>query len=207
MLEIARRKARASRDQHLEFKRMSFEKLDFDDASFDRVIGNYSICCCQSYDDALSECLRVLRPGGTITFNQAGVPDAPQFQIAFSMFEEFKTKRPSSRLRGIREADRAQKKAVEKYKDPFTTLSLMRRIGFASAEATIAERAIRYRDIDAFLDRMLAFSWRNEAEELPRGRIATYVADATRALRPYSDKEGFVVRDEMVTYSGRRPSN
>ncbi|HZW84853.1 MAG TPA: methyltransferase domain-containing protein [Nitrososphaerales archaeon] len=204
MLGIARRKARALHLGNLEFKEMSFEELALDDRSFDRVIGNYSICCCSSYDDALSECLRVLKPGGTMTFNQSGPFEPLEFQIAFDTFEKYKTKRPSERLRDNRKADIAQKKAVEKYRDPFVTLSAMRKIGFKDVEANISQRTIRYKDVGAFLDRMLAFSWHNEADEMPMESVEGFRAEATNSLKPYSTTAGFLVRDEMITYTGRR---
>ena len=204
MLGIARRKSRSLHQGTLEFKQMSFEKLDLDDQSFDRVIGNYSICCCSSYDHALSECLRVLKPGGTITFNQSGPGDPYEFQVAFNALEKYKTGRPSKRLRDIRKADISQKEAVAKYRDPFVTLSTMRTIGFKDAEASISLRTVSYKDVGAFLDRMLAFSWHNEADEMPMENVEAFRKEVTRALKPNSTSESFLVSDEMVVYSGRR---
>lgn len=207
MLGIARRKAKLLRLRNLEFRQMSFEELNLNDASFDRVIGNYSICCCMSYDDALSECLRVLKPGGTITFNQAGPSDPPEFQITSGLFEEYKTRHPSPRLRGIRAGAEAQRNATEKYKDPFVTVSAMRAAGFRDVEASITQRTIRYKKPEAFLDRMMAFSWHNEADEMTKEEISDFRTEALRALKPFSTSDGFIVRDDMVFYRGTRPSN
>jgi phosphatidylethanolamine/phosphatidyl-N-methylethanolamine N-methyltransferase len=63
MLRIARRKAKKLSLDNVEFRQMSAEKLDFPEASFDSVVGNYSLCCCFDYEAALAECLRVLKPG------------------------------------------------------------------------------------------------------------------------------------------------
>jgi hypothetical protein len=75
--------------------------------------------------------------GGGLTYNHSGPADPLEFQVASRIFEKYQTKTPSSRLAQIREANLAQNEAVEKYRDPFVTLSLMRGLGYVCAEAVI----------------------------------------------------------------------
>jgi ubiquinone/menaquinone biosynthesis C-methylase UbiE len=204
MLEIAERKAHEARVRNVEFRRMSVEALDLGDKSFDGVVGNYSVCCCHDYRSALQECLRVLKRGGRMVFNQSGLSDPPEFVQAYGLFEEYKTAHPSARLRQYRDDNAHQKLSVEKYRDPFLTLSLMREVGFRDVEATITQRAIRYRSPEAFIDRLLGFNWRNEAEEIPMNELTEFRSKAPKAISQSSPRRGFVVRDDMVFFSGVR---
>lgn len=171
MLKIAKGKAESRGLSNVLFERMSVEKLEIPESTFDSVPGNYSLCCCYDYKAALSECLRVLRPGGRLTYNHSALGDPVEFQLAFDTFEKYKTKRPSERLAEFRKANEAQKEAVEKYRDSSITLGLMRSVGFTGAEAAITKRVIKYKDAGAFLDRILGFNWRNEAEEIPEASL------------------------------------
>jgi len=204
MLEIGRRKAKELGASNVTFERMDVQSLDLPDDTFDSVIGNYSICCVMSYDKALRECLRVLKPGGRLTFNQSGPGDPHEFKVAFDIFEKYKTTAPSKKLREFREAKAMLSAAVERYKEVSATLDLMRRLGYESAEAETTTRVITYKDAGAFIDRLTIFNWRNEAEEIPRADLSRFRSEAIRVLadRPLIR---FSVSDEMVFFTGLKP--
>ncbi len=204
MLRIARRKARRLGAGNTRFRLMSFEKLDLPEDKFDTILGNYSICCCLDYESTLSECLRVLKPGGRLLYNHSGLGDPLEFQLALKIFERYQTKNPSTRLAALREADMIQAEAVEKYRDPSLTLGLMRSLGYRDAEAAITQRAIRYMNAGAYLDRMLGFNWRNEADEIPEADVLKFRAEAAEALGSLSQGPEFWVKDEMVFFSGSK---
>lgn len=203
MLKIARQKARNLGYGNLQLKKMSIEMMELPDASFDGVVGNYSLCCCLDYEAALAECLRVLKPGGRLTYNHNGPGDPLEFQIAKKVFEKYQTAAPTERLQEIRKADLIQTEAVAKYRDPIVTLNLMRSLGYEDAEATITQRVIRYGDPAAYIDRMLGFNWRNEANEISRSELQEFRTEAAEALSPIAKGSDFQVNDEMVFFSGR----
>jgi len=205
MLRIASRKAGGLGTTNVKFSRMSIEELDLPEASFDSVVGNYSLCCCLDYEAALVECMRVLKPGGRLTYNHSGPADPLELQLALRIFERYQTKKPSRRLQEIREAEMAQEEAVEKYRDPFVTLELIKSLGYREAEATITQRVIRYRDTMAFIEGMLGFDWRSEADEMPEMDLLKFKSEATEALGFLSGDSEFLVKDEMVFFSGRKP--
>ncbi len=205
MLKIARRKTKKLSLHNVEFKQMSAETLDFPEASFDSVVGNYSLCCCFDYEAALAQCLRVLKPGGRLTYNHSGPADPLEFQVASRIFEKYQADTPSHRLRQIREANLAQNEAVKKYRDPFVTLSTMRSLGYEGAEAAITQRVIRYPDAGAFVERMLGFNWRNEADEISADGLRKFRSEAAESLASLWAGRGFQVADEMVFFSGRKP--
>jgi ubiquinone/menaquinone biosynthesis C-methylase UbiE len=205
MLRIGRRKARGLAITNVRFRQMDVERLDLPEASFDSVVGNYSICCVLDYGRALAECLRVLKPGGRITFNQSGPGDPPAFKVAMGLFEKYQTTTPSKSLRRIREAKATQTAAVEKYREPRVTLGLMRRLGYERAEAIVTERVVKYKSPKAFLDRLLLFSWRNEAEEISTPDLSRFRSEAYEAVARPSNASKFIVRDEMVFFTGLKP--
>ncbi|MGP8124920.1 MAG: class I SAM-dependent methyltransferase [Nitrososphaerales archaeon] len=205
MLEIGRRKAKEMGAGNVRFRQMDVERLDLPDNHFDSVVGNYSICCVLNYERALTECLRVLKPGGMLTFNQSGLRDPDEFVVAFGIFEKYQTKAPSNNLKGIREARAMQKDAVEVYRTPEVTLDLMKKLGYAKAQATTTERVIRYKDAGAFLDRLLLFNWRSEAEEISGPDLSRFRSEAATALAPLSKGPQFLVRDDMVFFTGLKP--
>ena len=53
------------------------EALPFEDASFDSVVCTYTLCSVQDPATALSEAMRVLRPGGRFLFCEHGLAPDP----------------------------------------------------------------------------------------------------------------------------------
>ena len=82
------------------------------------------------------------------------------------------------------------------------TLNLLRGLGYASAEATLTQRVIRYKNPRAFVERMLSFNWRNEANEIAKAKLDRFRSEAAEALGPLSTGPEFPVEDEMVFFTG-----
>jgi len=77
--EMRARAVGAERPQGLavEVRDGTAESLPFDDASFDSIVCTYTLCSVQNPAAALSEALRVLKPGGRFLFCEHGLaPDA-----------------------------------------------------------------------------------------------------------------------------------
>jgi ubiquinone/menaquinone biosynthesis C-methylase UbiE len=205
MLKIARKKMLARGVTNLEFKKTSLEGMDLPDGSFDSIVANYSLCCCFDYRGALEESFRVLKPGGRLTYNHNGPTDPLIPQLAFTIFEKYKTSRPSDRLSALRESDAAQVEGFEKYRDPLVAVSLLRASGFKEVEATITERRSSYKDPAEYLDRLLAFDCRSEAEEISAPDVERFRSEATSALAPLSTGPSFTILDETVYFTGVKP--
>ncbi|MBI3859568.1 MAG: class I SAM-dependent methyltransferase [Thaumarchaeota archaeon] len=206
MLSIAEGKKNRAGAGNLEFRRMALEELDLAGSAFDAVIGNYSLCCVMDYGAALAECFRVLKPGGRLIYNHGGPNDPLVSELAFKMFEKYQTKEPSKQLADLRESDAAQAEGFEKYRDPLVTLRLLRNLGYHQAEATIAQREIDYGSAEDYVDRMLAFDRRSEAEEVEESDLARFRFEAISALRSVSEGPGFQIADEVVYYTAIKPS-
>jgi O-methyltransferase/aklanonic acid methyltransferase len=202
MLQIARRKARDRGIHNVKFRRTSMEAMDLPDRSFDSVVGNYSLCCVMDYKAALAECLRVLKPGGRLTYNHTGPSDPLASQVIFKIFEEYKTRTPSKRLKEIRASEAAQEEAWKEYRDPFVTLTALRGLGFDEAEAVVAQRTIRHEGAGGFVDEWLLFDWASEAEEIPPRELKRFRSEAIEALSPLSKGPEFKVESDMIFFTG-----
>jgi len=204
MLRIAKRKAGKAGLKNVEFKVMPMEALDLPDNSFDSVVGNYSLCCCIDYRATLTECLRVLKPGGRLTYNHGGSSDPLPVQVIFKIFEGYKTKSPSRYLREVREANAVQAEAVEKYREPSVTLGEMRNLGYYDAEATITQRTTKYADAGGYVDEWLDLDWQPEADEIPPTALKRFRREAIEALGPLSSGAGFTAESEMIFFTGTK---
>jgi ubiquinone/menaquinone biosynthesis C-methylase UbiE len=204
MLEIARGKAMKRGLANADFRQMSAERLDFPDATFDAVLGNYSLCCCYDYGQALKECLRALKPGGRLTYNHSGPDDPPALVIAYELFDNYKTKSPSKKLQGIREADEAQAAAMEKYLHPKVAVNLMKKLGYWGAKSASVRRVVSYNAPGDFIDRMLNFSWASEADEISPDALQRFRKESIEALKPLTKGPGLTVEDEMIFFTGRK---
>jgi len=81
---INRSKERAERKSvknKVEFKVADAQKLPFNDAIFDIVIGESVLAFIEDKEKATKECLRVLKPGGYIGFNEATWIKTPPIEL------------------------------------------------------------------------------------------------------------------------------
>ena len=206
MLRIARRKAIERRLDNVEFRRMPLEHLDLPDSVFDAAVGNYSLCCTLYYEACLEEIIRVLSPGGRLTYNHGGPSDSVASQVIFDIFEKYRPKKPSKRLREFRESDERQVKSIDKYRIPKNTLRVLSEIGYADPQAALVPRTITYRGPEDFVERMLSYDWKLEAEEMSQKDLLTFREEAVGELRELSSGQEFVVKDDMVFYTGVKGS-
>ncbi|MEO8287161.1 MAG: class I SAM-dependent methyltransferase [Chloroflexota bacterium] len=70
-LDFAERKARAHKVRNIEFKRMDAQHLEFEDNTFDYVACGLAIFYFPNIQGALTEMLRVLKPGGRLAISTA----------------------------------------------------------------------------------------------------------------------------------------
>lgn len=204
MLRIAKSKARERGAGNIEFKETPMENLDLPDGSFDSVVGNYSLCCCVDYEATLAECLRVLKPGGRLTYNHGGPSNPLHIQIMNKIFEGYRSSSPSKALQEIREAELLQFEAVDEYREPSATLEVLRGLGYKNAEATLTQRVLNYKDAASFVDEWLNFDWAAEVAEIPPEAVRRFRNEAIGALAPLSKGPGFRAVSDMLFFTGQK---
>lgn len=202
MIRIAEEKAHRLGLTNVSFRQMNMEALDLPDDSFNRVVGNYSVCCCFDYKSTLSEAFRVLKRKGKLTYNHNGPGEPLEFQLMLKLLEKYRSSKPSGKLRAIREANALQDRAWSQYRDPFAALNLMRTVGYRLPEATLTQRTVKYRSAREYLNRLLKLSWKSEAEEMSEKTFGEFVKEALSLLAPFSDNSELVIKDEMVFFTG-----
>jgi ubiquinone/menaquinone biosynthesis C-methylase UbiE len=79
MLELARR-----RQPELEFRHGDAERLPFEDASFDAVVGGFVVSHLPDPERAVAEAVRVLRPHGSVAFSIWDRPERNRMNGVFS---------------------------------------------------------------------------------------------------------------------------
>ncbi len=87
MLERAREAVRATGLTNCKVVRMDVEKLEFEDHSFDVIIGGFSLPFLCSIETGVKEVYRVLKPGGKAGFTVWSKSPLP-FDPAWKMFSE-----------------------------------------------------------------------------------------------------------------------
>lgn len=205
LLVVAEEKAQRIGAQNVEFKVMSMGSLDLPAGSFDRVIGNFSLCCSCHYEKDLAEAYRVLNSGGKLTYNHWGPGESPVVTVMDAVFKKYKVKEPSDRLRRVREASSLLDSAWSRFKDPFAALGAMEAAGFEEREALISYTQQTYRDVEAFLDYWFTGGLGElELSEMQPERRDELRASLVGSLTPFLSEEGLVVRYEILHLSGRK---
>lgn len=204
MIRMSREKVRRLGMTNVTFAQMNMEALDLPDDSFDRAVGNYSICCCFDYKATLLEIFRVLKRDGKVIYNHNGPGEALEYQLMSKLLEKYRSKNPSVKLSSIREANALLDGAWSLYRDPSAALTLMRNIGFESPEAILAQRSIKYRSAQHYVDRLLQLSWKPEADEMSQKTLRELGREALTLLAPFAKHSGLDIRDEMVFFIGRK---
>lgn len=75
MLAVAKKRVgEAGLDDRVEIKVEDIEKMTFEDAGFDAVIGTYALTTVPDPKSMMNECARVLKPGGRMVILDTGPP-------------------------------------------------------------------------------------------------------------------------------------
>lgn len=200
LLRAARREARRRAATNVDFLQTSMIAVALPGDIFDRVVGNYSVCCSPSYETTLQEAHRVLRSGGTLAYNHEGPHPHPVATTLKDLLESHRVKEPSADLRRVREASAFVEEQMLPYKDPFGALEALKAAGFRDTVANVSSERLVYASVEHYLDYKLMGSVELAALP-PEGRLALRDA-ARKALRPYVANGGIVLEQEVLTLHG-----
>lgn len=195
--EASRRKAR-----NVEFRRMSMTSLDLPDDAFDHVIGNYTLCCSTSYEGTLREAHRVLRRGGSLTYNHEGPHQHPVVKIFNDLLAKYKVKDPTDELRRFREANTMVEEGWAAYQDPFVALEAVGSAGFTDRSASISFERLVYPSLQDYLDYKMMGSVELEAMS-PHDR-EEFKRELTASLKPFLSDEELVLKQEVLILVGSK---
>ena len=87
MLEIARKKIR---DKRIKFIKGSFEKINLNDKSVDKIISTFALHWVQSIDNSLKEMKRVLKSNGSVDILMVEKNDGKEFKkLVFRVMKKY----------------------------------------------------------------------------------------------------------------------
>jgi SAM-dependent methyltransferase len=179
MLDVARRKS-----ADIDWREGVAESLPFDDASFDAVISQFGFMFFDDRPRALSEMMRVLKPGGRLAVAVCGpVARSPGYAAFAALLD---------RLFG--------EKVGNAFRAPFVLGDAedLARIAAASdiADASIEERTgtVRFKSIAELVATERACVW-TLGGILDQDQFDLLLRESEQALRPFADADGIVSFD------------
>ncbi len=202
LLGVAKREASMRKASNVEFKRMSMTSLELPEDAFDGVIGNYTLCCSTSYEGVLREAYRVLRRGGSLTYNHEGPHQHSVVTIFNDILAKYKVGDPSRDLVRFREANTMVEEGWAAYKDPFVALEAVRLAGFTDYSASVSFERLVYPSVEDYLDYKMMGSV--ELEAMSTQDKEAFKRELTASLKPLLSEEGLVLRQEVLTLSGTK---
>lgn len=135
MMRVAGEKAKKAGYQHLSFKVMDVQDLDFPTKSFDVVISNLAFPIGEK--KSVRQVYRVLKDNGRFSFNGGRIERTETENVFMSIFSKYKVPQPSLQLERERQAMNFE--SFER--NPERVKSLLNEVGFQNI--TVQKKPIR----------------------------------------------------------------
>jgi SAM-dependent methyltransferase len=177
MLAVARRKRR-----NIEWHEGAAESLPFEDGHFDAVVSQFGMMFFNDRPAALSEMMRVLRPGGRLA---VAVCDSLDHSPGYATLAEL-----LERLFGKPVADTLRAPFV--LGDPKLLLSLCREAGIVDARVRQHEGIVRFASIASLVSTERACAW-TLGGMLDDRQFKQLSREAKQALQPFASPNGDIV--------------
>ncbi len=143
MLSVATKKSSDSQYRNMEFKKMDETSLELPDNSVDVAISNLGLSRF-NVDLGFKETYRVLKPGGTLVFNEWTDKDDRHDVILREILNKYRTRNPSPLLAGTREARTYLFRLYERIGDKAVLQRMLRDVGFRRvSSSTIQHKSVR----------------------------------------------------------------
>ncbi len=143
MLSVATKKNRDSPFRNVDFKKMDETSLELPDNSFDAVISNLGLSRF-NVDVGFKEAYRVLKPGGTLAFNEWTDRRDRYIGVMRETLDKHRTRNPSPLLAGTREAETSLFQFYERITDRSVLKKMLTDIGFQKvAASTVEHKSVR----------------------------------------------------------------
>jgi ubiquinone/menaquinone biosynthesis C-methylase UbiE len=197
MLSVATKKSRDSKYGNVEFKKMDETSLELPDNSFDAVISNLGLSRF-NVDVGFKETYRVLKPGGTLVFDEWTDKQDRSNVILKEILDKHRTRNPSPFLAGTREAQTS----VFQFWERVTNRSVLKRMLTDVGFHKVVSLTVEHKSVRTTPDHALKILQSNPflAPELiemsPEGREA-FMQEFAQAIAPHFTPTGLVVDWEL----------
>src|SRR3990170_3692846 len=185
---LTRAEAEHANVRNVCFLKMNSEDLIFPDELFDAAISNCGISS-TAFPATVAEIFRVLRKGGSVTFNDWHLIDDP-----------------SKRLRGQRMALGTSEHVGNRYSNPRAQAEELQRVGFGKIRFKKRTYKIRLPSIQNYLAmRFDREALRQELRELSKSQRAALTRELKTGLKQFMRKAHFVIEWEVTFTYAIRP--
>lgn len=167
---------------------MDAERLDFPDASFDRVLCGFGLMFFPAVATALGEFRRVLRPGGRLGISTWRATEAQDLAIVPTQM-------------GITHPAGAE---VLRFKEPADLERALTDAGFTGVRTRLAEQTFRYADLDEYWQNARGTGMRAWLDLLDDAQVARARAALAERLRPHQHDDGIHVEATAVLAEASR---
>lgn len=198
MLELARTKY--ANAKNVSFLKMDAERMTFPDDFFDAVISN----CGMSYTtfhETIAEIFRVVRKGGSFTFNDWHLIDVPAHRTFSEILRRHRTEHPSENLSSRRAAVAMMEHVGNRYSDLEVQAEELERVGFTNMRVRERDYRIRLSSVREYLAmRLEREALRQELSELSKAQRVAFMKELRAGLRRFMHNGRFVM-EWKVTFT------
>jgi len=203
IVELARR--RCAKVKNVTFTMMNAERMTFPDEFFDVVISN----CGLSYAtlrETIAEIFRVLRKGGSFTFNDWHLIDVPAHRTFSEILRRHRTEHPSENLSRCRAAIAMMEHVGNKYSDLKVQAEELERAGFTNVRVRQRDYKIGLSGIREYLAmRLEREALKQELSELSKVQRAAFMNELRTALRRFMHNGRFVMEWKVTFTHATKP--
>ncbi|MHA1966739.1 MAG: class I SAM-dependent methyltransferase [Candidatus Hodarchaeales archaeon] len=169
---------------------MDAEDLNFDDNTFNIVLCGLAIFFFPHYKEALSEALRVLKPGGKIGISTFSRSEDQKYNIQFDWFWEV-----VERVLPPSKEEKKGKKVPEKSNGPeFDTpegmLKILTTAGFRDVYTVHEENVFVSRDVEEFWKEAWSHGFRATLEKIPSENLDKVKEEVGKSFAKHRQAEG-----------------
>jgi ubiquinone/menaquinone biosynthesis C-methylase UbiE len=195
MVRAAQNKAKAERLENIEFVTMKAEQLDFEDASFDKILCRFGVMLFEDSLQGLKEMYRVLKPGGQ--FALAVWSSAETMTTMHWAYQVFKDR--------LAEEDHPALGKVTSLGEPGALEALLDEAGFKHHRVERKQFDYQFNNFEEYWEVIEASDiMKQQFDALPEGERDNVRDEVARFARDFHGDNGLVIPHEYLLASGNK---
>jgi len=204
MLELAKQKY--GQVKNLRFLMTDAKCMPFPDEFFDAAISNSGMSY-STFRETITEIFRVVRRGGSFTFNDWHLIDVPAHKIFSEILRRHRTGHPSESLSRCRAAVAVMEHVGNQYADKKIQAEELERVGFIGVQVKRREYKIKLQRItDYIVMRLEREALKQELKELSEAEQAAFIKELRAALKPFTRTGAFIMEWKVTFTHVTKPS-
>jgi ubiquinone/menaquinone biosynthesis C-methylase UbiE len=204
MLELAREKC--AKVKNMSFLMMDAECMAFPDDFFDAATSNSGMSYA-TFHETITEIFRVIKRGGSFTFNDWHLIDVPAHRTFSEILRRHRTEHPSENLNRCRAAVAVMEHVGNQYSNANAQSEELERVGFTGVQVRQREYKIKLPRIREYIVmRLEREALKQELKELSHTQQAAFMKELRTGLRPFMRSGGFIMGWKVTFTHVTKPS-